>query len=75
VLISPHLLRDELLSVIDGEEEEQQLVTASDKRVHLAGKNKWECDICSKIFDSLYILNYHILLEHSKNKRPPIGVG
>jgi hypothetical protein len=23
----------------------------------------------------LYILNYHILLEHSKNKRPPIGVG
>jgi tRNA(Ile2) C34 agmatinyltransferase TiaS len=75
VLISPHLLRDELLSVIDGEEEEHQLVTASGKRVHLAGKNKWECDICSKIFDSLYILNYHRLLEHSKYKRPPIGVG
>lgn len=73
--ISPHLLRDELLSFIDGEEEEQQLVTASGKRVHLAGKNKWECDICSKIFDSLYILNYHRLLEHSKYKRPPIGVG
>ncbi len=75
MLISRHLLRDELLSVIDGEEEEQQLVTASGKRVHLAGKNKWECDICSKIFDSLYILNYHRLLEHSKYKRPPIGVG
>jgi hypothetical protein len=40
-----------------------------------AKKNKWKCDICSKVFDSLYILNYHKLLEHSESKRPPIGVG
>ena len=38
-------------------------------------KNKFKCDICSKVFDSLYILNYHKLLEHSEFKRPPIGIG
>jgi len=37
-------------------------------------KNKWKCNVCDKIFDSLYILNYHKLLEHSESKRPPIGV-
>jgi tRNA(Ile2) C34 agmatinyltransferase TiaS len=57
------------------EEEEEQLVTASGNIVRSAGKNNWECDVCNKIFHSLYILNYHRLLEHSKYKRPPIGVG
>lgn len=37
-------------------------------------KNKWKCNVCGKIFVSLYILNYHKLLEHSESKRPPIGV-
>ena len=37
-------------------------------------KNKWKCNVCDKIFDSLYILNYHKLLEHSEFKRPPIGI-
>ncbi len=36
---------------------------------------KWQCNICGKVFESLYILNYHKLLEHSESKRPPIGVG
>ena len=35
----------------------------------------WKCNICSKVFDSWYILNYHKLLEHSESKRPPIGIG
>ena len=35
-------------------------------------KNK--CNVCGKIFDSLYILNYHKLLEHSEFKRPSIGI-
>jgi hypothetical protein len=35
---------------------------------------KWRCNACGKIFVSQYILNYHKLLEHSKSKRPPIGV-
>ena len=37
-------------------------------------KNKWKCNVCGKMFVSLYILNYHKLLEHSESKRPPIGV-
>ncbi len=37
-------------------------------------KNRWKCNTCNKVFDSWYILNYHKLLEHSKSKRPPIGV-
>lgn len=37
-------------------------------------KDKWKCNVCGKIFVSLYILNYHKLLEHSESKRPPIGV-
>jgi hypothetical protein len=36
---------------------------------------KYECYVCRKIFDSLYILNYHELLEHSESRRPPIGIG
>jgi hypothetical protein len=30
--------------------------------------------ICGKVFEINYILNYHNLLEHSKYKRPPIGI-
>ena len=37
-------------------------------------KNEWKCNVCGKIFVSLYILNYHKLLEHSESKRPPIDV-
>jgi hypothetical protein len=37
-------------------------------------KNEWRCGVCGKIFVSEYILNYHKLLEHSKSKRPPVGV-
>ncbi|MDQ6866037.1 MAG: hypothetical protein M3044_19700 [Thermoproteota archaeon] len=37
-------------------------------------ENKWKCNVCHKIFDSQYILNYHKLLEHSEFKRPPIGI-
>ena len=37
-------------------------------------KNKWKCNVCGKIFVSLYILNYHKLLEHSESKRSPVGV-
>ena len=60
-----------------GEEEQQkqeELATDSDNILFSAGKYNWECTICNKKFDSLYILNYHRLLEHSKYKRPPIGV-
>ena len=32
-------------------------------------KNKWKCNVCSKIFDSLYISKYHNLLEHTTNSR------
>ncbi len=34
----------------------------------------WKCVECGKVFESDYILNYHKLLEHSKYKRPPIGI-
>ncbi len=37
--------------------------------------SNWECSICGKVFESNYILHYHILLEHSKYKRPPTGIG
>ena len=40
-----------------------------------AKEQKFECNLCGKIFENLYILNYHKLLEHSESKRPPIGVG
>ena len=36
--------------------------------------DKRDCEVCGKVFDSWYILNYHKLLEHSESKRPPIGV-
>ena len=72
---------DNLMSVRDKKEEaEEELqkqedsVTDSGNTLFSAYKNNWECTICNKKFDSLYILNYHRLLEHSKDKRPPIGV-
>jgi hypothetical protein len=40
----------------------------------VAKEPKWQCNICRKVFESWYILNYHKLLEHSESKRPPIGV-
>jgi hypothetical protein len=52
---------------------EGQLYTSDIERPVV--KNKWKCNVCGKIFDSQYILNYHQLLEHSESKRPPIGVG
>lgn len=61
-----------------GEEREQeqqgQLAVSSGTTLISAGKNSWKCSVCDKVFDSLYILNYHIMLEHSTHKRPPIGV-
>ena len=57
------------------EERGEQIVSASGNIVQVANLNRWKCEVCNKIFDSLYILNYHRLLEHSKYKRPPIGVG
>ena len=61
-----------------GEEEEQeqqgQLAEASVTTLLSVGKNNGKCSLCDKVFDSLYILNFHIMLEHSTHKRPPIGV-
>ena len=53
---------------------EGQLNTTINIEESAAG-NKWKCNVCNKEFDSLFILNYHELLEHSKSKRPPIGIG
>ena len=36
--------------------------------------NKWCCIKCGKNMESEYILNFHLLLEHSKSKRSPVGV-
>jgi hypothetical protein len=61
-----------------GEEEEQeqqgQLAEALGTTLLSGGKNNWKCSLCDKVFESLYILNFHIMLEHSTHKRPPIGV-
>lgn len=38
-------------------------------------QNIRKCEICGKSFDSMDMLNYHNLLEHSEHKRPPIGIG
>ena len=38
-------------------------------------QNIRKCEICGKSFDSVDMLNYHNLLEHSEHKRPPIGIG
>jgi hypothetical protein len=56
------------------EEQQRQRAAASDNGLLTAGKNNWKCSLCDKVFDSLYILNYHSMLEHSIHKRPPIGV-
>ena len=34
----------------------------------------FKCLAFWKVFESNYILDYHNLLEHSKHKRPPIGI-
>jgi hypothetical protein len=41
-----------------------------------ANKNHkiWRCNYCGKNMESEYILNFHILLEHSKSARSPVGV-
>ena len=71
---------DNLMSIRDKKEGEEELqkreesATDSGNTLFSAYKNNWECTICNKKFGSLYILNYHKLLEHSKDKRPPIGV-
>lgn len=59
------------------EKQEQQQghpAAASGNTLLSAGKNNWKCSLCDKVFDSLYILNYHNMLEHSAHKRQPIGV-
>jgi hypothetical protein len=55
-------------------QKKEDSATDSGNTLFSAHKNNCECTICNKKFDSLYILNYHRLLEHSKDKRPPIGV-
>ena len=37
-----------------------------------ARKNK--CEICGKIFEDAYALNYHKSVEHGPDKKPPSGV-
>ena len=53
------------MSVVEAQSTASVGRTVNDKR---------ECEVCGKVFDRWYILNYHILLEHSESKRPPIGV-
>jgi hypothetical protein len=71
---------DNLMSIRDKKEGEEELqkreesATDSGNTLFSAYESNWECTICNKKFGSLYILNYHRLLEHSKDKRPPIGV-
>jgi hypothetical protein len=61
-----------------GAEEEQQpnsnTTVNNEELTANTTKTRWKCNTCNKVFDSWYILNYHKLLEHSKSKRPPIGV-
>jgi hypothetical protein len=45
------------------------------EHIRTAKELEWQCNICGKVFESWYILNYHNLLEHSESKRPPVGVG
>ena len=33
------------------------------------GNDKRECEVCGKVFDSWYILNYHKLLERGEPKK------
>jgi hypothetical protein len=56
------------------EQQQGQSAAASGNTLLSAGKNNWKCSLCDKVFDSLYILNYHNMLEHSAHKRQPIGV-
>jgi hypothetical protein len=56
------------------EQQQGQPDVASSNTFLSAGKNNWKCSLCDKAFDSLYILNYHNILEHGTHKRPPIGV-
>jgi hypothetical protein len=56
------------------EQQQGQPAAASGNTSLSAGKNNWKCSLCDKVFDSLYILNYHNMLEHSAHKRQPIGV-
>ena len=50
-------------------------MAAAEKVNATTKEQKFECNVCKKVFESLYIMNYHKLLEHSESKRPPIGVG
>ena len=40
-------------------------MAAAEEKIRATIKEKFECNICKKIFESLPIMNYHILLEHS----------
>jgi hypothetical protein len=37
--------------------------------------DKWEWEICGKVFDSWYVYSYYNLFENSEEARPPIGLG
>ena len=50
-------------------------MAAAEEKIRATIKEKFECNICKKVFESLPIMNYHKLLEHSESKRPPTGVG
>ena len=49
-------------------------MSIAEQSVYTPKPKKLKCEICGKIFETWYMLSYHKSLEHSQDKRPPIGV-
>lgn len=56
----------------------KQLNNVSTKKISSKSTNenheRWRCNICGKNMESEYLLNFHVLLEHSESARSPVGV-
>gem|GEM_PF-1466343 len=56
----------------------KQLNKVSTKKISSKSTNenheRWCCNICGVNMESEYLLNFHVLLEHSESARSPVGV-
>jgi len=49
-------------------------MSIAEQSVYTPKPKELRCEICGKVFETRYMLSYHKSVEHSQDKRPPIGV-
>ena len=51
-----------------------QEMSTAEQSIYTPKPSKLRCEICGKIFETPEMLSYHMSVEHSQDRRPPIGI-